>query len=72
MKSIRKLTLETLLQTLDYEILRSGDPTQIEREDLMNKMYFYYFIFLFILRASSKEFIEIPYIKISLFASFFF
>ena len=70
MKSTRKLTLEALLQTLDYEVLRSKEPTQRETEDLVNKIYFYYFIFLFIPRASPKELTKIPFIKISLFALF--
>ena len=34
----------------------------------MNKIYFYYFIFPFIPRASPKELTKIPFIKISLFA----
>ena len=43
-----------------------------ETEDLMNKIYFYYFIFLFIPRASAKEFTKIHFINIPYLAFFFF
>ena len=72
MKSTRKLTLETLLQTLDYGVLRSEELTQRETEDLMNKNIFLLFFFLFILGPSSKELRKIPFIKISLYAPLFF
>ena len=72
MKSTRKLILKALLQTLDYGVLRLGEPTQRETEDPMNKINLCYFIFLFIPKASPKELTKIPFIKISLFALFFF
>ena len=70
-KSTRNSPSKTLLQTLVYGVLQSGEPTQRETKDLMNKKNIFVLFFFLSLEFPLRKFPIYPSLKFSLFALFF-